>query len=141
MKKQNFKCGKYQVKNTQKTNSADIVYRSSYELKMLEYLDVCPGVTEYTSENVKISYMFQGKAHNYYPDFCVEFADHAPFKAGKSILEIATDRSLTAPKPGASATEYKRYIKNMAKWQAAKAYCDENNMKFLLVTEWIIKHL
>ena len=27
------------------------------------------------------------------------------------------------------------YIKNQAKWQAAKSYCDDNGMKFKLITE------
>jgi len=27
------------------------------------------------------------------------------------------------------------YIKNQAKWSAARVYCEENNMKFKIITE------
>ena len=46
----------------------------------------------------------------------------------------------TKPKPPKKKTKsYMResfeYIKNQAKWQAAKSYCDDKGMKFKLITE------
>ena len=56
------------------------------------------------------------------------------------MIEIKPSRQVARPKPPKKKTKsYMResfeYIKNQAKWQAAKSYCDDNGMKFKLITE------
>jgi len=56
------------------------------------------------------------------------------------MIEIKPSRQIVKPKPPKKKTKsYMResyeYIKNKAKWQAARAYCVNNNMEFKLITE------
>jgi hypothetical protein len=56
------------------------------------------------------------------------------------MIEIKPSRQSVKPKPPKKKTKsYMResfeYIKNQAKWSAAKEYCDDNNMKFKIITE------
>jgi len=58
----------------------------------------------------------------------------------KYMIEIKPSRQAVKPKtPKKKTKSYMResfeYIKNQAKWQAAKSYCDDNGMQFKLITE------
>ena len=56
------------------------------------------------------------------------------------MIEIKPSRQTKKPKAGKKKTrtfmrESYEYIKNKAKWQAAKSYCSDNGMKFKIITE------
>ena len=56
------------------------------------------------------------------------------------MIEIKPSRQVGKPKAGKKKTrtfmrESYEYIKNKAKWQAAKSYCNDNGMKFKIITE------
>jgi hypothetical protein len=56
------------------------------------------------------------------------------------MIEIKPSRQVGKPKaPKRKTKSYMResfeYIKNQAKWSAAKVYCEDNNMKFKIITE------
>ena len=58
----------------------------------------------------------------------------------KYMIEIKPSRQIVRPKtPKRKTKSFMResfnYIKNKAKWSAAKAYCNKNNMQFKLITE------
>jgi hypothetical protein len=58
----------------------------------------------------------------------------------KYIIEIKPADQTRAPVAGRKKNstliyENKRYIQNMAKWEAAKKWCDKRNYKFLILTE------
>ena len=68
-----FKQGYYEPTYPQKyrTNSKQIIYRSSWEFKLCKWLDLTPEVIEWASEPVSIKYFYtlDNRIHTYYPDF------------------------------------------------------------------------
>jgi hypothetical protein len=124
-------------------NVLDIVYRSSWELKLAMYLDEHPSVIEWGSETISISYRspIDGKIHRYYPDFKV-----VKLVSGRRktlIIEVKPSRQCTAPKSvkkGAKPTKslmeaVKTWGINSAKWEAARAYCADRDWEFVIMTE------
>ena len=56
------------------------------------------------------------------------------------MIEIKPSRQCRKPKTPKRKTkafmrESVEYIKNQAKWNAAKQYCDDNGMEFKIITE------
>lgn len=102
---------------------------------MMRFLDNHPGVINWGSECVRIPYRnpFTGKNSTYFPDFLVLYQD----KTGKKISEIIEIK----PKNQASIMEARTQqekaavVLNMAKWQAAEAYCKKLGLHFRIVTE------
>ena len=114
-----------------------IVYRSLLERRFMHYCDQNPDVLVWASEELPIRYYnpLDKKFHRYFPDFIIKTT-----KNKKYMIEIKPSRQIVKPKPPKKKTKsYMResyeYIKNKAKWQAAKAYCVNNNMEFKLLTE------
>ena len=122
MKRSHFK-GKFTPKNPEKYsgNVKQIIYRSSWERLFMVYCDKKTEIWNWSSEEVKISYIHDNKNRTYYPDFWVDMIDKDGNRVQK-LIEI---------KP-----HYQRTMKvNKAKWSAAEEYCQENNMEFLVMTE------
>jgi len=92
-------------------------HRSSWELIYYRYLDADIKVTKYISEPFKIKYEFNGSIKNYVPDILVWYNDNH-----QELVEIKPSGLLSQPQ-------------NMAKIKAAQAYCDLNNMLFVVLTE------
>ena len=118
-----------------------IIYRSSWELKLMRYLDSHSDVIKWASEEFSIPYVspIDGKVHRYFPDFLVKKRS-----LNKSIetvvIEVKPKIQTTAPTVQKKAN--KRYIRevytwgvNSAKWEAAKRYCDYREWKFVIMTE------
>jgi cyclopropane fatty-acyl-phospholipid synthase-like methyltransferase len=122
MSRSHFK-GKYIPKNVNKYtgNAKQIIYRSSWERLFMVYCDKKQEIKNWSSEEIKIPYMFEGKHRTYYPDFWVDMMDKDGMRVQK-IVEI---------KP-----HYQRTMKvNKAKWSAATKYAQDNHMEFLVMTE------
>ena len=122
MKRSHFK-GKFTPKNPEKYsgNVKQIIYRSSWERLFMVYCDKKTEIWNWSSEEVKISYIHDNKNRTYYPDFWVDMIDKDGNRVEK-LIEI---------KP-----HYQRTMKvNKAKWSAAEEYCQENDMEFLVMTE------
>jgi len=68
--------GKFTPKNPTKYNgdATNIIYRSSWELYVMKYLDENPMVTWWASEELFIPYRnpIDKKMHRYFPDFVVK---------------------------------------------------------------------
>ena len=68
-----IKKGKYKSVNPNKYkgNPTKIVYRSGWEKKVMEKLDLSPQVEQWASEEVIIPYRspLDRKIHRYFPDF------------------------------------------------------------------------
>ena len=118
-----------------------IIYRSSWELKLMRYLDSHSDVIKWASEEFSIPYVspIDGKVHRYFPDFLVKKRNQ-----NKSIetvvIEVKPKIQTTAPTVQKKAN--KRYLRevytwgiNSAKWQAARAYCEDRKWKFMIMTE------
>ena len=109
-----------------------IIYRSGLEWKFMQYCECVDNITKWASEPLAIPYYNRllKKQANYYIDYIIEN------KNGDKCLVEVKPYSQTQ-KPDAFATEYakKAWVTNVDKWNAAKAYADAHNMKFIIVTE------
>jgi len=118
-------------------NPNRIVYRSLLERRFMLYCDRTEDVVNWASEEISIPYIspIDKKLHRYYPDFIVKTS-----KGKKLIIEIKPYRQTSQPKaPKRKTRAYLReqleYIKNNAKWKAAKAFCEDKGFEFKILTE------
>jgi hypothetical protein len=122
-------------------NPLNIVYRSSWELKLLSYLDKHPDVIEWSSEEFYIGYLspIDGKMHRYFPDAWVKMKDKKN-EVQTFVVEVKPLRQTKPPtKP---KKESKRYLQEMHTWlinnskfEAAENYCKKKGWKFIILTE------
>jgi len=118
-------------------NTNQIVYRSLLERRFMRYCDTNDDIVFWASEELPVRYYspLDKKYHRYFPDFVVKTV-----KGDKYMIEIKPYRQALKPKPPKKKTKsYMResfeYIKNQAKWSAARKYCEENSMEFKIITE------
>jgi len=113
-----------------------IVYRSSYELKFMNWCDLNESVKVWASEEVAIPYRnpLDNKVHKYMVDFYIQVDKK------KYLVEVKPER-FTKP-PETQKRKTKRYIQevaqygvNEAKWKSAKDFCKKQNMEFMIITE------
>lgn len=123
-----------------KGDPTGIVYRSSWELKFMTYLDDHQEVVEWSSEELAIPYRspIDGKIHRYFPDFLVKIRKQNLTET--MMVEIKPAKE-TRP-PAVLNKPTKRYLKevytwgiNSAKWKAAEDYCRDRRWKFVIMTE------
>ncbi|TFH11185.1 MAG: head completion protein [Candidatus Thorarchaeota archaeon] len=135
-----FLQGRYTPKNPHKYKGdlAKIIYRSSYELEMCQFLDNNTRVLKWSSEEIIIPYVkpTDGKVHRYFPDYWVEYVN----RDGEILQEIIEVKPKVQTKTPRSNGKYALYEKitynvNLAKWRAANLWCQEHNMKFRIITE------
>ena len=114
-----------------------VVYRSLLERRFMRYCDLNDNVLFWASEELPIRYFnpIDKKYHRYFPDFVVKTS-----KQKKYMIEVKPSRQIGKPKPGKKKTktymkESFEYIKNQAKWQAAKSYCEDNGLEFKIISE------
>lgn len=141
-----FKQGKYIPKNPEKYmgDTSDIVYRSSWEYKFMNYLDFNPAVLKWGSETVVVPYFFEldQKMHRYFVDFIMSVRNSAG-DIVTYLVEIKPKKDTIAKQPKRMTEKAKaNYMKsiytmekNKAKWEAAKKFASENNMIFKVITE------
>lgn len=118
-----------------------IIYRSSWELKLMRYLDSHSDVIKWASEEFSIPYVspIDGKVHRYFPDFLVKKRNSNKI-IETVVIEVKPHIQTTAPTVQKKPS--KRYLRevynwgiNSAKWAAAKRYCDHREWKFVIMTE------
>jgi hypothetical protein len=135
--------GIYKPRNPQKYigDHTNIIYRSSWEAKLMDWLDRNPEIISWGSEELVIPYKspVDGRWHRYFPDFIVKLRT----KDGKlktMIIEVKPKKQTQPPEPRKRIT--KQYISevttwgvNDAKWKAAREYCLDRGWEFTLITE------
>ena len=132
-----FKQGIYAPKNpskyfhsSSKMNEGSFlpIYRSSWELKFFRYCDLTPEIVAWSSEPFGIEYIspIDNRIHRYYPDFFIMYKDK------KMLIEIKPKSQAYSPK---SAYDKQAHAINMAKWSAAKTFCDSKGIEFCIITE------
>mgnify|MGYP003340201806 CR=1 FL=1 len=119
----------------------NIVYRSSWEVKLMGWLDNNPDIISWGSEELIIPYKspVDGRWHRYFPDFVVKVKT----KDGQlktMILEVKPKKQTLPPEPRKRVTkqyisEVSTYGVNQSKWKAATEYCLDRGWEFRLVTE------
>lgn len=138
--------GFFKPKNPQKYlgNTKNIVYRSFWEFSVFRWCDNHPSVKEWGSEEIQIPYFCptDNSVHNYYIDLMIKFVN-----GKKYLIEIKPKRETIPPTmtENKSKRTYNKevltFVKNQAKWEAAKAFAEGNNMKFNIWTEETLKSL
>lgn len=128
--------GKYQIKNTEKyVGRKTPTYRSSWEFSFCTFCDNNPAVIQWASEPFMIPYRnpLTGKNTIYVPDFMMVYMDknqqkHAEVVEVKPLKETSFESAKSVRDKAAVAL-------NMAKWAAARAFCQAHGMVFRIVTE------
>jgi hypothetical protein len=135
--------GTFKPKNPNKYvgDSNNIIYRSSWECRVMTWLDLNEDIISWASEEIKIPYIspIDGKYHRYFPDFLVKMKT----KEGQMktiMIEVKPKKETSPPKPQKRITEqYVRAVKtwgvNEAKWKAAIEYCRDRKWEFKIITE------
>ena len=137
-----FAQGKFILKNPEKyIGKRTPTYRSSWEWAVMNMCDNNPAIAKWASEAVKIPYRcpLTGKQTIYVPDFFVNYVD----KNGKQhaeVWEVKPASQAIREKVGRNAMNQAAYIKNMAKWEAARAWCSQQGILFRVISENDIFH-
>jgi hypothetical protein len=137
----NYASGKFQIKNPAKyIGKGTPTYRSGWEFAFMQFCDNNPGVLQWASESINIPYRnpFTNKQTIYVPDFLIIYVDKSGGKHAE-VIEIKPSTETTME--NARSTRDRAYVAlNMAKWQAAAAWCKNQGLKFRVVTEHEIFH-
>jgi hypothetical protein len=132
----NYAQGIFTPKHPEKyAGRRSIRYRSSWELAFFRFCDEHPSVIQWASESVRIPYRnpLNGKNTTYVPDIFIVYQD----KNGQNqarLIEIKPSKEVTM-EAAKSRYDIARVAVNMAKWQAARAWCTANGIQFQIVTE------
>lgn len=119
----------------------NIIYRSSWELRLMSYLDDHKDVVSWGSEEIVIPYRspIDGRVHRYFVDFIVTKINSNGIKE-TSLIEVKPAKQTKPPAKKAKVT--KQYINevttwgvNEAKWKAAIEYCKDRGWTFHIFTE------
>ena len=134
--------GWFKPKNPQKYKGDpnSIVFRSSWEHRVMKWFDEHPQVEWWGSEELVIPYIspVDNKKHRYFPDFIAKIRQ----KDGKVMTyiievkpEIQTKMPTQTRKTKRFLQEVATYAVNQEKWRAADIFCQEHGWKFLILTE------
>ena len=137
-----FAQGRFEMKNPGKYVGKKIpLARSSWEFVFMRMLDEHQGVEKWASESIQIPYRdpFTGKYTIYVPDFFIVYNDKTGGKHAE-VVEVKPESQTILEKVGKSRYNQEQYVKNMAKWEAAGAWCKQQGLKFRVVNEGDIFH-
>ena len=135
--------GRYQPNNPlkYKGNFRNIIYRSLWELKFMKYCDSNQNILEWGSEEVIVPYRspIDNRYHRYFPDFYIKVKERTG-KIKRMIIEIKPQKQCIEPKVQKRKTrsyvyQVCEYVKNQAKWEAAKEFCEDRKWEFKVLTE------
>ena len=135
--------GRFTPKNPQKYvgDANNIIYRSSWECKVMSWLDRNDSIISWASEELIIPYIspVDGRKHRYFPDFLVKIKTRDGLLK-TMILEVKPKKQTQRPEQRKRVT--KQYINevttwgvNQAKWKAATEFCLDRGWEFKIMTE------
>jgi hypothetical protein len=137
-----FAQGKFNLKNPSKyMGNRTPMYRSGWEFAFMKMCDENPAIVNWASEAIKIPYRnpLTGKQTIYVPDFFITYMDRTG-KTNVELIEVKPANQSIKEQVGKSVHNQAHYILNQAKWEAARAWCKQNNIKFRVVNEGDIFH-
>ena len=135
--------GKYKPRcpSKYKGDPTNIIYRSLWERKFMQYCDSTTNVLEWGSEEIALPYRspIDNKVHRYFPDFYIKVQENTG-KIKRYLIEVKPLKQTTKPKkPKRQTKGYIReafeYARNQAKWKAAREYCADRMWEFKVITE------
>jgi hypothetical protein len=132
----NFSKGVFRPKNPGKyIGVGQITYRSSWELKFMQFCDNSKNVIQWASESIKIPYThpFTRKQTIYVPDFLVLYLN----KYGKQVAELVEikPKKQTVIEGRMSQDARAVVAVNHAKWNSAVIWCKRMGIRFRIITE------
>lgn len=109
-----------------------IIYRSGLELQFIQYCENSSKIAKWASEPIEIKYYnrLKEKYARYYPDYIIEDNN-----GNKAIIEIKPKNQCVKPNYNDSMWLKESWIVNVDKWNAAKKFAEEHNMKFIIINE------
>jgi hypothetical protein len=120
-----------------------IIYRSSWELAVMDYCDKSSKVISWSSESVVIPYLCatDKRLHRYYMDFKITYDTGQTY-----LVEVKPKSQVKKPRKRSKITkgyinEVTAWVKNQSKWKAAQQYAEERKWKFVIWTEEQIEQL
>lgn len=146
---QKYTQGVYNLINPEKYlgQPENIYFRSSWEYKLYFFLDNEPRVLKWNVEGTTIPYEIEINERwgtcRYHPDCYCEI-QKLDGSISKTLLEIKPYAETIPPVYPKRVTakslenhEYrqKMFLRNLAKWTAAKKYCDKRGIDFHVMTE------
>lgn len=152
-KKSPFKQGYYVLQYPQKYigDITKVIYRSSWEKRLMKRLDLSANVLEWSSEPVAIKYFspLDKKEHKYYVDFYAKWLitnDDGTSEEKKYLIEVKPTKDyLVKPifeskrRTKKALANYKRsmetWIINQAKFDAARKFAITKGMEFIMFNE------
>ena len=125
-----------------KGDPQNIIYRSSWERKFMNYCDLNETVSEWQSEEFWIPYRspIDNRVHRYFPDFFLKYIDKQGNKR-TMVVEVKPKKETKMPEVNpkkrtkAWAYSVQTYAVNQAKWKAAREFCADRNFEFKIMTE------
>ena len=134
--------GRFKPKNPKKYNGNpdNIIYRSSWEVRVMKYLDENPNVIWWASEELPIPYRspIDNRVHRYFPDFIVKVRRKDGLVM-TYILEVKPESQTKMPvqkrRTKKFIQEAATYAINQEKWRAADIFCKEHGWEFKILTE------
>lgn len=144
MRGEKYHQGRFNPQNPEKYKGdpKNIIYRSSWELKFMRYCDRNEKILEWGSEEFFIPYFdpTTNKVRRYFPDFIVKIKESSG-NIKKYLIEVKPKRQTIEPKETKGKrkktyiSEVLTYNKNIAKWKAAREWCEDRLIEFKIITE------
>lgn len=134
--------GRFVPKNPKKYNGNpnNIIWRSTWEQRVMVWLDLNASVVWWSSEELPIKYYnpIDNKIHRYFPDFIVK-VKRKDNTVMTYVLEVKPEYQTKQPvqkrKTKKFITESMTYIINQSKWKAATEFCKDHGWEFKVLTE------
>lgn len=137
-----YKQGKYKPRNPQKYigDPTNIIYRSSWEFRFMDWIDKNDQVISWSSECTIIPYVspVDNRYHRYFVDFKMQLKNNSG-EVKTYLVEIKPECQTVPPKPSKKIVrhinEIMTYGVNSAKWTAAEQYAKDRGYQFIILTE------
>lgn len=133
----------FKMKNPEKyVGNNKPLYRSSWELAVMQMCDKNPAIQQWASESIKIPYRdpLTGKHTVYVPDFFVVYVDKNQ-KQHAEIWEVKPAKQTFIESVGKNVYDQAQYVRNMAKWQVARQWAKKAGVAFRIITEHDLFHM
>lgn len=152
---------KFKDKVIKLNNWGGVHYRSSWEKKIMTWLDHNSNITRWGSECLRIPYQLTHfdngdtkiKEHSYFPDFYYEMktsngtkyivVEVKPMKEYKMVQDLSEGK-LSVPQSGTKKLKNFEYdlkmaYKNKQKWETMINWCNKKGYEFIIITEEHLK--
>lgn len=134
--------GLFTPKNPEKYvgDSTNIIYRSSWECRVMHWFDINESVISWASEELIIPYIspVDNKKHRYFPDFVAKMKlSNGSIKT--YVIEVKPDKQTRKPTQSRRTKRFLEesitYAINQEKWRSADIFCQQQGWEFKVVTE------